>query len=392
MPSRILFRGARVVLDGELAPLDVLCEEGRIVSVAAQLDAGGAELVDAAGHTLGPGFVDVHVHGGGGSSFFTRDAQRLAAYSAWAPGAGVTSYLVSTAGRHPADLLRTLEGLAPAIGHAPGAESLGFHLEGPFINPQRKGAFDAATLQPPSTSGLERAFDVAEGKVRQVTLAPELPGAAELVELCARRGAVAAMGHSDATYAEAGAAINAGASHVTHLFNAMRPLHQREGGIAAAGLLDDRVTCELICDTEHVSVEMLRLAFRMLGSRRMVCVTDNMHLAGTPATRTEFMNGSVSVQGDAARKDDGTLVGSVLPMDGHFRNLVERVGLTVAEAFQVCSTNPAAVAGVAGRKGRIAPGFDADLVLLDSSHHVVSTYCRGLLAYTSPASTGPARE
>lgn len=382
MPLRFLIRGALVVLPRETAAVDVLCDDGRIVEIAHDLQAD-ALVVDAQGLTLGPGFIDVHVHGGGGASFFTRDAQRLAAYSAWAPLAGVTAYLVSTAGRHPADLSRTLEGLSPAIGHAPGAESLGFHLEGPFINPIRKGAFDAATLQVPSPAALARAFESAEGKVRQVTLAPELPGARDLLEVCDRSGVVPAMGHSDATYAEASSAIEHGAQHVTHLFNAMRPLHQREGGIAAAALLDSRVTCELICDLAHVAPEMLRLAFRTIGPGRFVCVTDNMHLAGTSAVEAGFMSETVSVSGDAARKEDGTLVGSVLPMDGHFRNLVQRVGLSVADAFRACSTNPAAVAGEAYRKGQVAPGFDADLVLLDAELQVAATFCRGEASYST---------
>lgn len=384
MPNRILVRGARVVLPRETAVLDVLCEGGQIVQVGRDIPAN-ARVVAADGHTLGPGFIDVHVHGGGGASFFTRDAARLASYSAWAPRVGVTAFLASTAGRHPADLNRTLEGLAPAIGHAAGAESLGFHLEGPFINPVRKGAFDPATLQPPSTADLARAIAAAEGKVRQVTLAPELPGAHSLIELCSREGIVAALGHSDATFAEASAAFEAGASHVTHLFNAMRPIHQRDGGIAVAAMLDGRVTCELICDLVHVSPEMLRLAHLATGPERFVCVTDNMHLAGTPTTEATFLSGAVSVSGDAARKDDGTLVGSVLPMDGHFRNLVTRVGLSLEQAFLACSTNPASVAGVPSRKGRIAPGYDADLVLLDPNLEIVATICRGEPAYEAAA-------
>lgn len=382
MPLRFLIRGARVVLPRETVVIDVLCEGGRIVEIGHDLQAD-ASVVDAHGRMLGPGFIDVHVHGGGGASFFTRDAQRLAAYSDWAPRAGVTAYLVSTAGRHAADLSRTLEGLAPAIGHAPGAESLGFHLEGPFLNPKRKGAFDPATLQSPSSATLARAFDSAEGRVRQVTLAPELPGASDLLEVCDRYGVVPAMGHSDATFAEASSAIESGVQHVTHLFNAMRPLHQREGGIAAAALLDSRVTCELICDLAHVSTEMLQLAFRTIGPGRFVCVTDNMHLAGTTTIEAGFMSDTVSVSGDAARKEDGTLVGSVLPMDGHFRNLVQRVGLSEADAFRACSTNPAAVAGVSNRKGQVAPGFDADLVLLDAELQVVATFCRGELSYST---------
>ena len=391
----MLIQGAQAVVGPELVFADILCEDGRIAAVSDNLELDGAHLIDARGLVLGPGFIDIHCHGGGGNSFFTRDASRLATYSDWAPRHGVTAFLVSTSGRHPADIIRTLEGLAPAIGRSPGAESLGIHLEGPFLNPVRKGAFDAAALRQPASDEIERYVETAEGKLRAMTLAPELPGALELVAVLLRSGAVPALGHSDATFHQATAAFDAGATHTTHLFNAMRPLHQREGGIATAALLDGRVTCELICDGAHVSVEMLRLAWRLLGPQRMVAVTDNMYLAGTEQRHAEFLGGRVDVSGDAAIRADGTIVGSTMPMDGHFQTLVERVGLSLPEAFAICSTNPAAVAGAADRKGAIAPGFDADLVLLDASLSPAMTLCRGKIAYVrdeDASSTGSSPE
>lgn len=389
--SQVLIRGSRVLLDDELRVADVLCREGKVAAVGESLDAADARIVEAEGHVLGPGFVDVHVHGGGGSSFFTRDASRIAAYSSWAPRSGVTSYLVSTSGRHPADVARTLEGLAPAIGRAQGAESLGFHLEGPFLNPRRAGAFQPESLRDPNPNELRRFLDAAEGKVRQVTLAPERPGAHELIALLAREGVVAAMGHSDATFEEARAGIDAGARHITHLFNAMRPMHQREGGIAAAALVDGRVTCEVIADGVHVSREMLQLAWQVLGPKRMIAVTDNLHLAGTPQQRASFLGRNVDAEGGAVVRDDGTIVGSLQPMDVHFRNLVRNVGLTVSDAFAVCSTNPAKLAGIAESKGAISPGYDADLVLLDEDLRPVLTLCRGRVAYEGFAEADASR-
>lgn len=386
MAPPLFLRGGHAVIDGDLARADILVEGNRITAVGESPAPAGAQIVDIGGMVAGPGFVDVHVHGGGGASFFTRDASRLSAYSAWAPAQGVTSYLVSTAGRHPADLVRTLEGLAPAIGRAPGAESLGFHLEGPFLNPVRRGAFAAETLQAPDATVLRRFFEAAEGHVRQLTLAPELDGGGPLAAACCDAGIVPAMGHSDATFEQASVAVEAGVAHVTHLFNAMRPIHQRDGGIAVAALVEGRVTCELICDLVHVAPEMLRLAYACLGPSRMVVVTDNLHLAGTNDVSAPFLAGDVNVSGEAAARPDGTLVGSVLPMIGHFRNVVNVLNCGLAAAFRMCATNPALVAGVSHRKGQLLPGYDADIVVLDADSEVVLTIARGAVAYARDAS------
>ena len=381
MPGQLVIRSATSARTGDR--IDVHCVDGTIAAVGPDLNPVGATVVDAENCIVGPGFVDIHVHGGGGASFFARDASRLAAYSAWAPAHGVTAYLVSTAGRHPSDLARTLEGLAPAIGRASGAESLGFHLEGPFLNPTRHGAFDPGTLRTPATRELRRYLDAAEGKVRMVTLAPELEGASALVTRLAQDGIVAAMGHSDATFQQARQAIETGVHHVTHLFNAMRPMHQREGGIIAAAVLDGSVTCELICDGVHVAPEMLRLACHLLGPDRIVAVTDNLHLAGATTGDARFLGQEVDLSSGLAVREDGTIVGSTLPMDGHFRTLVREVGLSLDEAFRACSSNPARVLGLDARKGEIATGYDADIVLLDDALWPVLTVCRGEIAYRS---------
>jgi N-acetylglucosamine-6-phosphate deacetylase len=360
---------------------DVFCEGGTIVAIGRGLESRGARVLDAEGLTVGPGFVDIHVHGGGGHSFFTQDRARIEEYARWAARNGVTSFLVSTVGNGPPETEAILSALAPAIGNTAGAEALGFHLEGPFINPVRHGAFPAGMLRTPSVPEWERFDAAAGGTIRQVTLAPELPHALDVVRAIDRAGAVPAMGHTDATMEEAGAGFAAGIRHVTHLYNAMRPIHQREGGPIVAAFLDERVTCELICDGAHVSRALLRLAYVVLGPERAVVVTDNLHLAGLQATGGRFAGEEVTVSGAKAAKADGTIVGSVATMDQHFRNAVEFLGIELATAFQLCAANPARVAGVAGRKGRLERGFDADLVLLDAGLQVRMTICRGEVAF-----------
>ena len=382
MPQdRLLVGEAMLVLPGGPAIGDLLIGGERVVAIGRDLEAGDAPRLDGRGLTAGPGFVDVHVHGGGGSSFFTTDPENVRRYALWAPRNGVTSFLVSTVGRDAAETERAFAALAPAIGHGPGAEALGFHMEGPFINPVRKGAFDERMLRLPSTDEFARFQAAAGGLIRQVTFAPELPGGLSLARAIEASGVVPAIGHTDATAEEARAGFEAGATHVTHLFNAMRPLHQREGGPIAACLLEERATCELICDGAHVAPDVLRMAYRILGPARTVIVTDNLHIAGIDQAGGSFGGQRVEVSGASAVREDGTIVGSVATMDQHFRNAVEFLGVDVATAFRLCSTNPARVVGAEARKGTLETGMDADIVLLDAELEVQATVCRGEIAF-----------
>ncbi|MEO9254653.1 MAG: amidohydrolase family protein, partial [Tepidiformaceae bacterium] len=210
------------------------------------------------------------------------------------------------------------------------------------------------------------------------------PLALELATAIAVSGAIPAMGHTDATGAQAQAGFEAGIGHVTHLFNAMRPIHQREGGPIVAALLQDSVTCELICDGAHVAPELLRMAYRILGPARTVVVTDNLHIAGTDVQSGDFAGENIAVSGRKAVRTDGTIVGSVATMDEHFRNTVAFLGIDLPTAFRICATNPARVAHAQDRKGAIEHGMDADIVLLDSEMQVAATVCRGEIAYLRP--------
>jgi N-acetylglucosamine-6-phosphate deacetylase len=386
MPERLIVRGATVVAPGGAVPADILCEGGAILAVAPGIDAPGGAVLDASGLTAGPGFIDVHCHGGGGHSFFDASADPIAAYARWAPRHGLTSFLISTSAATQEDLEALLSAQLPAVG-GPGAEPLGFHLEGPCLNPTRRGAFPPAMLATPTALDAARLAGAAGGRLAQVTLAPELPGALDLARDLRRAGCLPAMGHTDATAEEARAGFAAGIGHVTHLFNAMRPMHQREAGPAIAALLDSNVTCELICDGLHVAPEMLRLAYAMLGPQRFVAITDNLHLAGTATAAASFPGDGITVRDGVAARPDGTIVGSIEPIDSHFRNVMRFLGVDAEVAFRLCSTNPARVAGVASRKGAVMPGMDADLVLLDAAFEVVATVCRGVVAFDRRAVT-----
>lgn len=390
MPNKLLIKDAILALPSGPSRADVLCDGRRIVAIERDLQSDGAAVLNARGLTLGPGFVDIHVHGGGGHSFFTRDPRAVTAYAEWAPENGVTSFLVSTVGPNAGATEAMLENLAAAVGGAaPGAEMLGFHLEGPFLSPERRGAFHPDMLREAGREEFLRYQEAAGGHIRQVTFAPELSHALALAAAVVSTGAVASIGHTDATLAEARAGFDSGARHVTHLFNAMRPLHHREGGPIVAALLDRDVTCELVCDGVHVSPAVLRLAYGALGPGRTVVITDNMELAGTPTSAGTFAGQDIEVLGPTAVRSDGTIVGSVATMDQHFRNAIQLFGIDVATAFRLCASNPARVIGEGDRKGQVQRGFDADLVLLDADLQVVATVCRGTVAWiTEPARLG----
>ena len=385
MSRRLILRNGVVALPSGPSRADVLCQDGRIVAIGNSLNAGDAESVNAAGLTIGPGFVDVHVHGGGGHSFFTHDAQRIRDYAAWAPRNGVTSFLVSTVGQDADDTVAIFGALRPTVNGSGCAEVLGFHMEGPFINPVRHGAFPPDMLRPPVREEFLRFQEAAGGHIRQVTMAPELPLALDLAGAITASGAIPAMGHTDANSDQCRAGFDSGIRHVTHLFNAMRPIHQREGGPIVAALLEDQVTCELICDGAHVDPAPLLMAYRMLGPQRAVVVTDNLHLAGMPAETGRFAGEDVTVSGGKAARADGTIVGSVETMDQHFRNTMRFLGISISTAFRLCSTNPARVAGASNRKGQVERGMDADLVLLDGDLRVQMTICRGDVAFDRKA-------
>ncbi len=380
----LLVRNGVCAMEAGPRRADVLCVDSRIVAIEHELEAPSARVFDASGLTIGPGFVDIHTHGGGGSSFFAGDTEQVYAYSAWAPRHGITSFLVSTSGRGAAGTLEILSRLAPAVIVPPeGAEPLGFHLEGPFLNRVRRGAFSEDMLERPSADAFGRFQEAAFGLIRQITIAPELPGAVDVVHAAVHTGASAAMGHTDATAAEASRGFFEGITHVTHLFNAMRPLHQRDGGPVVAALLADQLTCELICDGAHLAPEVLQTAYRILGPARTCVVTDNVSLAGLDPHAGGSETPTLSTESGAAVRSDGTLMGSVIPMDQHFRNAIRYLGLDLATAFRLCSSNPARVAGAAGRKGRLERGMDADLVLLEEDRSVVATVCRGQVTWDS---------
>lgn len=365
--------GARVVTpDGVVDSGWVSLDGDRIRAVGAGAVERGAPVHDLGGGWLVPGFVDIHVHGGGGWTFTTGEQEEARRVVEFHRRHGTTTSIASLVSAPLPTLRAALDGLAGLVDDGTLA---GLHLEGPFLAAARCGAHDPACLRVPDPAELGGLLDAGRGSVRQVTVAPELPGALDLIRRLVDSGVVAAVGHSDATYAQGRAAIEAGATVATHLFNAMRPIHHREPGLVTAAWEDDRVTVELINDGVHVHEAIVRAVFERAG--RVALVTDAMAAAGAGDGIFPLGSREVRVVDGVAMLDDGSsIAGSTLTMDAAVRRAVQVAGVSVADAVLAASTAPAAALGLTG-VGAIAAGKLADFVLLNDTLEVRAVMRRG---------------
>lgn len=331
-------------------------------------------IVDASGHWLTPGFVDIHGHGGGGVSYDDGAAQILTA-RALHRAHGTTRAVISLVTAPLDDLAARVALVAELCAAHP--DIIGSHLEGPFLDPGHKGAHDASLLREPDTATVARLIGAASGTLRQVTIAPELPGGMAAVAQLRAAGVLPAIGHTDADFSGAQAAIDAGAGILTHAFNAMRGLHHRDPGPVAAATHDPRLVLELIADGVHVHPEVARIVFAAAPGR-VALVTDAMAAAGASDGHYDLGSLGVDVVDGVARlRDGGAIAGSTLTQDAALRWCVEAVGIDLASAVTALTETPARAVGRGDDLGRLLPGFAADAVLLDSALRVVGVWCAG---------------
>ena len=361
--------GGGVVSGGGVREGYVVVEGGRVTSVGPQRPA--VEVVEFPGHYIVPGFVDLQVNGAFGVDVATAP-QRLPELSAKLISTGVTSYLPTLISLPLAEYPPLLKALDLTTGS--GALAMGLHLEGPFLNPRCRGAHLAENISAPDDAALEELMR--SNIVSLVTLAPELEGAGELIRVARRHGSVVSAGHSEADFKAALGAFEAGATSVTHLFNAMGALHHRHPGLAGAALSHAGVRCGVICDGRHVHPAMVSLAYRLLGPRRMYLVTDAIAAAGMGEGEYSLAGRSVGLRDGIPRLKDGTLAGSVLTMDEAVRNVIRFTGCSLSEAVEMASTTPARLVGVE-EKGELSPGKDADIVVLSPELAVRAVWVRG---------------
>lgn len=382
MPKPLLVSGAEVFADGEtLKRGDILIERGKIRRIAPKIKAAGARVVDARGLLAAPGLIDTQLNGGYGHSFSGATAEQCHEVSRGLLAEGVTSY-VPTLISLPRDVM--LKGIASLVAAAKmkgGAEILGIHLEGPFLSKAKRGAHREENLRHPTPAELADYATAAKGLLRKMTLAPELPGALETIREGRRRKVIMAIGHTTASAVQFAMAVDAGARHVTHCFNAMPALHHRDPSALNAALVTDAVSCGFIYDRIHIHADAARVLLRSKPEGMAVLVSDAVAAMGLPdgdhvadGATYEIKAGTVTVKGTS------TLAGSACSILHGVRCLVEDLKLSPAEAVACASAAPARLLGLKS-KGALRPGADADLILLGGDLRVRSTFVRGELLH-----------
>lgn len=370
----------------EILDAAVVIEDGRIAAVGARASLvapAGAKEISARDASILPGFVDVHVHGAGGHDVMSSTEEALTTIASTVARRGTTSIVATTVTAPPDETRRCLEGISRYIlspvnrSTNVAAEIIGIHLEGPFISPTRRGVHPAGAISNPSPTLLDRYLEAAAGTVKILTLAPEIPGALELIERGYAKGLVVALGHTDATYEQAHTAIFRGAHHAVHVFNAMRPFSHRETGVLGAVLTDPSVTAEVIADGVHVDDPAIRLLLAAKGTDLVLLVSDGTAATGMRDGSYRLGTFDVTVTDGICRNREGKLAGSTLTLDRAVQHMV-RLGVPLIEAIRMATYNPARRIGMEARKGVLTAGADADLVLLTPELKIANVFIRGI--------------
>lgn len=353
------------------------------------------EAVDGTGYYALPGFIDIHIHGGMGADAMDGSAEALQTVARFLVQHGVTSFCPTTMTAPHSEIRAALDavrhaqsrGKAAIENNEPirGARILGCHVEGPYISPQYPGAQPADYIRPPDLSEFRELVEL--GPVRLITLAPEAPNADKLIALALEHGVVVVVGHTNATYEECVTAVNLGATQATHTYNAMSGLHHREPGTVGAVLTIDSLSAQLIADNVHVHPAAMQVLYQCKGHQGIILISDAMRAAGLAEGQYSLGGQDVFVQQGTCRLADGTLAGSVLTLDEALRSYMAATSSSLYEAWPATSRNAARSLGMADALGSIAPGYWADIVLLDADFRVAATIVAGQLVYNTNVPT-----
>lgn len=363
----------------------VVFKEEKILAVGRESDVEvpkETQVIDASGRIVAPGFIDVHIHGGNGRDVMEGSYDAINELSKFAACHGTTAFLPTTVSASHGDLLNAVKAVKTAMEReTEGAGVLGVHLEGPYVNPEKRGIHDAEHVRSPSLDEIRELLEASNRTIKIVTSAPEVDGSKELIKELRKFGIVASMGHSNATYNEAVDAIKHGVTHVAHAFNGMRSFHHREPGILGAVLVHDELTVELISDNVHVHPAAMKLLVRTKGTDKIVLVTDAVLTAGMSNGEYRVGNKNVIVRNGICKLKSGELAGSTLTMDRAIRNTTKSVGLPLRTAIKMATINPAVAVNVDKNKGSLEPGKDADIVIMDDDVNVYVTIVKGKVVY-----------
>jgi N-acetylglucosamine-6-phosphate deacetylase len=371
-PFRVIKNGSVIVEGKKIAAIG----EAEEVDIPASL-----RTYDFEGMTLTPGFIDLLVHGGGGYGFADMSFEAVEKVSEFFFQHGTTGILAALYSKPEPDLITDVKRIADFCKSAKGSNVWGIHLEGPFINKELHGAMKAEYLWEPNVERWNKLYAVSQGNIRLMTIAPELPGVEEVMRAAAKNDVVLSIGHSSASYQEVLNAIDNGAAHVTHMFNAMKPFHHRNPGVSVAAMLHNELKVELIADGIHVHPAVMKLIYQVKGDGGILLITDAIRASGMPDGEYTFMDQKIFVKNKKAYLEDGTLAGSTLTMEQAIKCMVELVEVPLTHAVRMASLNGAKVLGLEHHKGILAVGKDADLVVMTKDFEVQMTVYEGKIKY-----------
>ncbi len=368
----------KAIINGKLIVNDAIIEgktllfDKKIISISDSVDMENIQTIDAKGHYVSAGFIDLHIHGSGGADVMDGTAEALETISSTLTQTGTTSFLATTMTMSSEVIEKALGTVQNNMGKVSGAEILGVHLEGPFINASKHGAQDQKYIQRPGLALIDHYLDI----VKMITLAPEVEGAESFVKYLHTKHPhiILSIGHSEANYEESKKSFSWGVSHATHLFNAMNPYHHREPGIVGAVFEDPEVSCDIIADLVHTHPSTLALTYQVK-KEKLVLITDAMR-AGCMKCGTYDLGGqAVTVENGQATLSDGTLAGSVLKLNEALRHMVAHTAMTRIDAVNAVTKIPAEKLGV--NKGVLKEGYDADIVIFDEDFSIITTIIAG---------------
>ena len=339
------------------------------------------EKIDGQGLDLLPGFIDVHVHGGYGYDFLENPDEAVSTFSRETVKEGCTAYLASLVCDWQDTLVECMKHYRNMPLDLP-AQCLGIHMEGPYVSREYKAVMKEETIRDPSMAEFREMEEASNNHIVQMTIAPELPGALDLIKYATDRGVTMMMGHSAASAQQGKAGLEAGAKGTTHFYNAMKQHEHRDPGLVTAGFLYPELINELIVDGFHVHPDIIKATFKILGPERICLITDATLMRGLPDGDYDFSGKHVHKSGIRAQVvDTGRISGSVIGMNDAVRNMISYCGCSLNDIVQMASVNPSIIARCDDRKGRLEKGYDADFILLDEDHQVKATYTRGNKVY-----------
>lgn len=360
----------------------ITIENGRIAGMDKKPSGKTAKKIDLTGKIVIPGLIDLHIHGAGGYDFARFDPGEMETLSSTLLSHGVTGILITLYPEPKKDLIKNIRHIVEAVSKINRRNIIcGIHLEGPFLNRKMRGSLNPDNFLKPDMDDWYSIYESCRGHLKLMTIAPELPGSMDIIRDASFKGVVISMGHTEASYEDISIAIDNGAAQVTHIYNAMPPLHHRDPGILGACYLSNELKVQLIADCVHVHPATIQFLLKVKGEQGILLVSDAIPAAGKPEGSYEFAGKKINIKGGKAFLDDGTIAGSCLTMDLAIKNMIELAEIPIASAVRMGTLNPARVLRKDVNKGIIAVGKDADLVVLNRNYEVEMTMLQGEVVY-----------